>query len=150
MAKRQATPDILSDVLSSETMPATSTDQSSAKDDVNAEAPARKKKPARPAEKKAEAASPPAGKAKVTRQPSKRSATPSSADASEEKHKATFYLPQSALDELEEVWLRLRRLTRGSKGSVSKSGIVEVALQAALEDFAAEGEDSTLAKALLE
>jgi len=73
---------------------------------------------------------------------------PASPD-SEEKAKCTFYLSQETLDALEDGWLQLRRLAR-DRASVSKSGIVEAALQIALEELAKKGELSELAGRLAE
>jgi len=66
---------------------------------------------------------------------------------SEEKAKATFYLSQETVDLLEDGWLRLRRLAT-DRASVSKSAIVEAALEIALEDLAKYGEQSELASKL--
>jgi len=66
------------------------------------------------------------------------------------KRKATYYLSEEVLSELEEGWFRLRQMAgQGEKGSVSKSAIVEAALRDALEDLKAEGEGSTLAESIL-
>lgn len=73
---------------------------------------------------------------------------PASPD-SEEKAKCTFYLSQETVDALEDGWLQLRRLAR-DRASVSKSGIVEAALQIALEELAKKGELSELAGRLAE
>ncbi len=66
-----------------------------------------------------------------------------------EKQKATFYLSETALADLENAWMSLRSLKRG-KGSVSKSGIVEASLRAALDEYEAKGKNSVLAQALVD
>ena len=66
-----------------------------------------------------------------------------------EKVKATFYLSQEAVDALDEAWYRLRRLTKTHKGRVSKSAIVDIAVQMTLEDLEAEGPESHLARKMI-
>ena len=66
-----------------------------------------------------------------------------------EKVKATFYLSQEAVDALEEVWYRLRRLAKAEKGKVSKSAIVALAVLRTLEELETEGGESHLAGKLL-
>lgn len=58
------------------------------------------------------------------------------------KEKATFNLPVRLLEKLEESWIAARKMT-GSK-QVSKTLIVEVALEMALEEFGKNGETSQL------
>ena len=60
--------------------------------------------------------------------------------------KATFYLSREVLFSLEEARLKLRDLARpGGKAKITKSLIVEVAIQLAIEDLEASGEKSPLA-----
>ena len=60
--------------------------------------------------------------------------------------KATFYLTREVLFSLEEARLKLRDLARpGGKAKITKSLIVEVAIQLAIEDLEASGEKSPLA-----
>jgi hypothetical protein len=67
-----------------------------------------------------------------------------------ERLKATFYLDPTVLEQLEEAWHQLRKLTRGTdRGKVSKSLIVEVALALALQDLKAQGEASPLARTMV-
>jgi hypothetical protein len=47
--------------------------------------------------------------------------------------KATFYLPTDLIDELDEVWMNLRRKARAKK--VAKSQIVTLALRETLEGW---------------
>ena len=63
-----------------------------------------------------------------------------------EKAKATFYLSQPALEDLEGAWYRLRKLARNNRSKVSKSLIVELAIRTALEDLEERGEQSSLAQ----
>lgn len=69
-----------------------------------------------------------------------------------DKAKATFYLAPDTLEDLEEAWMRLRRmvgkLEAEQKSKVSKSLIVEAALQIVLEELEQEAMDSRLAKKL--
>jgi len=65
------------------------------------------------------------------------------------KVKATFYLDSKAVESLEDGWMELRKLAdKKSRGRISKSLIVELALQMALEDLRKKGSDSLLAKKL--
>ena len=60
--------------------------------------------------------------------------------------KASFYLTREVLVSLEEARLKLRDLARpGGKAKITKSLIVEVAIQLAIEDLQASGEQSPLA-----
>ena len=66
-----------------------------------------------------------------------------------EKVKATFYLDSKAVEALEDGWMELRKLAdKRSRGRISKSLMVEMALQMALEDLRKKGSDSLLAKKL--
>jgi hypothetical protein len=58
------------------------------------------------------------------------------------KEKATFNLPVKLLERLEEKWVVIRKIM-GSK-QVSKTLIVEAALEMALEEFDRNGESSQL------
>ena len=65
------------------------------------------------------------------------------------KVKATFYLDSKAVESLEDGWMELRKLAdKKSRGRISKSLMVELALQLALEDLRKKGSDSLLAKKL--
>lgn len=124
MSKRQATPDILSAVLTGEESP------------VSRPSGQRRKKPV---------------KRKTIKQlaPKKEVKTEQGRGGEVEKQKATFYLSETALADLENAWMSLRGMKRG-KGSVSKSGIVEAALRAALEEYESQGKNSALARALVD
>lgn len=68
-----------------------------------------------------------------------------------EKIKATYYLTLETLDRLEDGWLTLRRLAdREQRTSISKSQIIETALQIALEGLEQQGPQSELAGRILE
>ncbi len=74
-----------------------------------------------------------------------------SEEPSGEKLKATYYLAVEAVDALEEGWYQLRRMaTTEARTGISKSLIVEAALQIALEELEKTGQKSRLAKRLLE
>ena len=63
--------------------------------------------------------------------------------------KATFYLTKKVLDSLEEARLKLREMARSEgRAKITKSLIVEVAIQLALEELEASGEKSPLASML--
>jgi hypothetical protein len=73
-----------------------------------------------------------------------------SIDHTVERVKATFYLHPAVLERLEDSWHRLRKLAKGAKrGKVSKSMIVEVALELALQDLEGQGEASPLASKMV-
>lgn len=64
-----------------------------------------------------------------------------------EKVKATYYLDTELVEALEDGWMELRRLAdKKDRGQISKSLIVELALQLALEDLEKRGTESSLAK----
>lgn len=76
----------------------------------------------------------------------KKTRTPSRA-SDESTIKATFYLTQEAIDGLEEAWLRLRRASDSAqRGAITKSLIVRLALEMALEEMTAKGTSSQLLK----
>lgn len=80
------------------------------------------------------------------RQPASVPAKPSS----DEKTKATYYLSESTVDALEEAWLKLRRMADSdARKQISKSLIVDAALQIALVDLEENGEVSRLASVLV-
>lgn len=73
-----------------------------------------------------------------------------SVDPVVERVKATFYFDPAVLERLEEAWHRLRKLTKGAeRGKVSKSLIVEVALDMVLRDLEEQGEASHLASKMV-
>ena len=64
-----------------------------------------------------------------------------------QKVKATFYLDAQAVEALEAGWMELRKLAdKKDRGQISKSLIVELALQMALAELKAQGVKSLLAK----
>jgi hypothetical protein len=70
--------------------------------------------------------------------------------ASTDKTKATYYISQVAVSELEEVWQQLRKTAPPAlKGEISKSLIVDIALKIVLEDFRQWGAKSQLANKTL-
>ena len=65
------------------------------------------------------------------------------------KRKATYYLHENTLSQLEEVWFQLRqRADEGEKRKVSKSAIVEVAIEAAIEELESDGESAIIERLL--
>ena len=66
------------------------------------------------------------------------------------KRKATYYLREDTLSELEEVWFQLRqRADEGQKRKVSKSAIVEAAIETAIDELESdEGGDAILQRLL--
>jgi hypothetical protein len=72
-------------------------------------------------------------------------------EPSGEKLKATYYLAVEAVDSLEEGWYQLRRMaSTEARTGISKSLIVETALQIALEELEKSGQKSRIAMRLLE
>lgn len=72
-------------------------------------------------------------------------------EASEQKLKATYYLAIEAVDALEEGWYKLRRMaSTDNRTGISKSLIVETAIQITLEELEKSGQKSRIAKRLLE
>ena len=68
-----------------------------------------------------------------------------------QKVKATFYLDAQAVEALEAGWMELRKLAdKKDRGQISKSLIVELALQMALAELKAQGVKSLLAKKSVE
>ena len=67
------------------------------------------------------------------------------------KRKATYYLREDTLSKLEEVWFQLRQQAdEGEKRSVSKSAIVDAALQDAIDEFNTDGGGDPITRQLLE
>lgn len=67
-----------------------------------------------------------------------------------EKTKATFYISTDTVDALDGAWMKLRGMAKGEKKKeVSKSAIVNVALQIILEDLETNGDESQLATVLV-
>ncbi len=62
--------------------------------------------------------------------------------------KATFYLPANLIDELEDVWLTLRKTYKQQK--VTKSKIVQIALGKIFEDWKMKQDESILINQLIE
>jgi hypothetical protein len=63
------------------------------------------------------------------------------------KEKATFNLSLSALEDLEDAWIQLKRHFKGEQ-RVTKTSIVEMALEICISDFKERGEGSLLFKKL--
>ena len=67
-----------------------------------------------------------------------------------EKVKATYYLDAEVVEALEEGWMELRKLAdKKDRGQISKSLIVELAVQIALEELKSKGSSSQIAKRIL-
>ena len=65
------------------------------------------------------------------------------------KTKATYYISTYAIDALDEIWFRLRKAAKaGDKGKVSKSLIVEAAIEMVLENLESEGAENLIARLL--
>lgn len=66
------------------------------------------------------------------------------------KRKATYYLHEDTLSELEEVWFQLRqRADEGEKRKVSKSAIVEAAIETAIDELKSDEEGDAILQRLL-
>jgi uncharacterized protein involved in outer membrane biogenesis len=69
---------------------------------------------------------------------------------STEKIKATYYISQTTVDDLEDAWYQLRKEAPSeNRGEISKSLIVDTALRIAFEDLKNQGTESQLASKLL-
>jgi hypothetical protein len=70
-------------------------------------------------------------------------------EAPGQKVKATYYISEEAVEKLEDGWIQLRKLLpKEKRTSVSKSSIVEIALEMALADLEKKKKSSLLAKKL--
>ena len=68
-------------------------------------------------------------------------------EAPGDKVKATFYISSQVVEDLEAGWIKLRKLSpKETRSQVSKSLIVELAVQMALEELESKGARSLLAK----
>jgi hypothetical protein len=65
------------------------------------------------------------------------------------KVKATYYLSQKAVGALEDTQYQLRKIAGENRARVSKSFIVEMAIQMALEDVESKGNKSRILKEVL-
>ena len=123
--KREETPDILRDVLDPDETEGSSTENT---DDTD-------KQQGREEENDS------SGKEGDVDQPNDTEDSP--------KRKATYYLHENTLSQLEEVWFQLRqRADEGEKRKVSKSAIVEVAIEAAIEELESDGESAIIERLL--
>ena len=67
---------------------------------------------------------------------------------SDNKVKATYYLSEKAVDALEDTQYQLRKMAGENRARVSKSFIVELAIQMALEDVEKNGNKSRILEAV--
>lgn len=65
------------------------------------------------------------------------------------KEKATFNLSLSSLEALEDAWIKLKRQFKGEQ-RITKTAIVEAAIEIAIKDLMVRGSDSLLYKELAE
>jgi hypothetical protein len=68
---------------------------------------------------------------------------------SDNKVKATYYISQETIADLEDTQYQLRKMAGENRSRVSKSFIVEMAVQMALEEVETKGTKSSLLKAVL-
>ena len=59
--------------------------------------------------------------------------------------KATYYFSPDTIEAIDDAWMQLRRLAGPERSSVSKSLIVETAIQMALKELERKGDKSQLA-----
>ena len=59
--------------------------------------------------------------------------------------KATYYFSPETIEAIDEAWMKLRRLAGAGRSSVSKSLIVEKAIQMALKELEHKGDKSQIA-----
>lgn len=68
----------------------------------------------------------------------------------EDKAKATYYISQKVIEDIDQVWFDLRKLLKpADRGKFSKSLLVELAVKAAVEDFRKNPEASNLLQRIL-
>ena len=65
------------------------------------------------------------------------------------KEKATFNLSQSTLTKLEDAWIQLKRQLKGEQ-RITKTAIVEMALEICIKELTQKENESTLYKSLAE
>ena len=125
--KREETPDILGDVLDPDETGGSSTENTGDTDEN---------------QQGREEENDSSGKEEDVDQPNDTENSP--------KRKATYYLREDTLSQLEEVWFQLRqRADEGEKRKVSKSAIVEAAIEAAIDELESdEGGDAILQRLL--
>ena len=132
MTKREETPDVLGKLLGGQA-PEKPAEKEKAEEKPKAEAPSEERPPE-----------------ETTSKPARQEASkPVAPPPTDEKVKATYYLSPETLDFLESAWLKLRRLVgQDKRGQVSKSLIVEMALQVTLDDLRVRNEKSDIAEAI--
>lgn len=134
MDKRKETPDILGALLggeSSETSPGPAGQEAVKPAEIQASKPARRQ-------------------ASKLRKVTESSKTEEPEEELAGKVKATYYLSLDTLDRLEDGWLKLRRMAdREQRTSISKSLILDLALQIALDGLEQKGSGSELAGRIL-
>ena len=124
--KREETPDILGDVLDSDETGGSSAENT---DDTD-------KQQGREEENDS------SGKEGDVDQPNDTENSP--------KRKATYYLREDTLSKLEEVWFQLRqRADEGEKRKLSKSAIVEAAIEAAIDELESDERGGAILQRLL-
>ena len=75
-----------------------------------------------------------------------RTVTPArSQDSNSKSIKATYYFSPDTIEAIDDAWMQLRRLAGTERSSVSKSLIVETAIQMALKELERKGDKSQLA-----
>ena len=68
----------------------------------------------------------------------------------ENKTKATYYISQKLIEEMDQVWFDLRRMLKPTnRGKFSKSLFVELAVKKAIEEFRINGEKSNLLEEII-
>ncbi len=81
---------------------------------------------------------------------SQKAGKPVSAPGETDKLKATYYISIEAIDALEASWMQLRKMaSTDGRSSISKSLIVETALQIVLDELESKGSSSQIAKRML-
>ena len=80
----------------------------------------------------------------------KKPSAPKVQKPSGDKVKATYYIDSQAVEDLEEGWIQLRKMAdKKTRGQISKSLIVELAVQIVLEELKSKGSSSQIAKRIL-
>lgn len=127
--KREETPDILGDVLGSEEGGEGSVETATTADEARGEQ---------------------SGEEETDSSGGEGGAGRTNGSSGKAKRKATYYLHEDTLSDLEDVWFQLRqRAGEGEKRKVSKSAIVEAAIETAIDELESDEEGGAILQRLL-
>ncbi len=145
MADRKQTPDILGSLLGD--TPKKPEDQNTIKPEYHKAGIPEYHKDSKPVK---QPTIKPEGKPTSKPVSQKKPSAPKVQEASGEKVKATYYIDSQAVEDLEAGWIQLRKMAdKKARSQISKSLIVELAVQIALEELKSKGSSSQIAKRIL-